>query len=165
MIKQFLTTALLAVAASSSFAAEPTPFSVGVDAGSTKFDGLSERTTSYGAFAGYQFNQYVGAELGYRRLGDLNIRRNNVVSSGGLDQASISVIGTLPMGNGFGALLRYGRVQIRQDGNNVDSERGNGALFGIGLQYAYTPTVAVRLEVQKPARDTNNLSAGLLFKF
>lgn len=165
MIKQFLTATLLTVAASSSFAAEPAPFYVGADVGSTKFDGVSDRTTSYGAFAGYQFNQYVGAELGYRRLGDITVTSGNNVSSGGLDQVSISVLGTLPLTNGFGALLRYGRVQFRQDGSNIDNEHRDGALFGIGLQYAYSTAVAVRLEVQKPAHGVNNLSAGVFFKF
>ena len=47
----------------------------------------------------------------------------------------------------------------------MDGPCGKRQPFDIGVQYAYTPTVAIRLEVQKPARDTNNLSAGLLFKF
>lgn len=165
MIKQFLTAALLAAAASSSFAAEPAPFYVGANVGSTKFDGLSDRSTSYGALAGYQFNQYVSAEFNYGRLGEVPVRIGNTVNHDGLDQASISVLGTLPFGNGFGGFLRYGRIQIRQDGKNVDSERESGALFGIGLQYAVSSTVAVRVEAQKPARDTSNIGASVIFKF
>ncbi len=163
MIKHFIASALLAATAASSLAAEATPFFVGVDAGSTKFDGISNRVTSYGAFAGYQFNQYVGAELSYRRLGDVTVNATN--TSGNIDESAISVLGTLPVGNGFGLLGRYGRTQFKQHGNNIGNDHGNGALFGLGVQYAFIPAMAVRVEVQKPAKGVDNVSASLIYSF
>lgn len=165
MIKHIVTAAVLAVVAASSLAAEATPFQVGADVGSSKFDGLSERITSYGVLAGYKFNRYVGAELSYRRLGDLTVTTPTRVTRGNLDQSAISVIGTLPLDNGLTLLARYGRTQLKQHGESIDSRYGNGALFGLGLQYPFTPALAGRLEVQKPAEGVNNISASLLYSF
>lgn len=165
MIKQVLAAAALAAYAATALAADNAPFYLGADVGTSKFDGLSDRQTSYGAVAGYQFNPYVGAELSYRRLGDVTVRTPTSATNGNVEQSAISVIGTLPVGNGFGLLARYGRTQLKQHGNNVDSERGDGALFGLGVQYAYTPALALRLEAQKPAKGVDNVSASLLFNF
>ena len=118
---------------------------------------------SYGALAGYQFTPYIGAEFGYRRLGDVTVYSNQHYSSGDLNQAVLSVVGTLPLSNNFALTARYGRVKIYQGGDNLGE--GNGALFGLGAQYAYTAAVKMRLEVQKPARGINNLSAALLYSF
>lgn len=165
MIKQYLAAALLFSAAAASLAAEATPFFVGIDVGSTKFDGLSDRQTSYGAFAGYQFTPYVGAELSYRRLGDVALYSPTRLSTGDVEQTALSVIGTLPLSSGFSLTGRYGRARLSQNGDNLYSERGTGALFGLGAQYRANDAITVRLETQKPADGVYNVSAGLFYSF
>jgi OOP family OmpA-OmpF porin len=44
-------------------------------------------------------------------------------------------------------------------------ESDTKALFGVGVGYEFTPTAAVRFEVQRPESDTTNMSVGLAFKF
>ena len=75
---------------------------------------------------------------------------------------------TLPPGERFGT---SGRVGINQ--RDVKGSSGGfsarddevGRLYGIGLQATVTPGVFARLEVQKPASEATNISAGLGFRF
>ncbi|GGE85122.1 RNA methyltransferase [Massilia psychrophila] len=41
----------------------------------------------------------------------------------------------------------------------------SGVLYGVGVGYAFTPTISARLEAQKPSSDTSNVAASLSLKF
>lgn len=93
---------------------------------------------------------------------------NGVKSDLSIDQAALSVIGTLPLAGGFNVFARYGRTKIDSKvsaGNVKPYESGDGAVFGAGVGYAFTPNVAVRIEYLSPAKDLRNLSAGVSCKF
>jgi OOP family OmpA-OmpF porin len=154
MFKKIAIAATLAMLASSSFAAGP--FYAGADVGSTKVDGFSDRETSYGAFVGYNFHQNFAVEGAYRRLADFGDET--------VDQAAVSVVGTLPLSNGFNVFgrLGYNRIEAKYDGGK-DSE--SKAVYGVGVGYAFTPTVSGRIEVQQPHSDVTNISAGVVFRF
>jgi OOP family OmpA-OmpF porin len=164
MFKKIAVAAALVAASSAVFAAGPTPFYAGVDVSSTKIDSLNEDKAGYGAFVGYQINQSVAVEGGYHRLVDSNINGGNVKA----DQMDLSLIGSVPLTEGFNLYGRigYNRVDYKFSGNGSSyKDHSNNALYGIGIGYAFTPVVSARLEVQKPNTDVTKLVAGVAYKF
>jgi len=149
MIKKFTVAALLAAASFAACAAQGN-FYVGGDIGSTKFKHYSS-DTSVGVFGGYNFNQNVAAELGYRDLGDFG---------GSIKQTSISVLGSMPVAN---RVAIYGRLGFNTlSGNGDDVTRG---LFGAGVSYEFTKQVTGRVELQRPYNNAHNLSVGVAYNF
>lgn len=172
MFKKIAAAASLILASSAAFAAQPSTFYAGADAGRTKVDDISGRETSAGAFVGYNFHQNFAVEGGYRRLADYDI---NVLTGGGfaggsvkVDQAHLSLVGSLPVGESFSVYGRLGlnrlEGKIRSAGFS-ESDSSTKALYGVGVSYAFNPQVSARLEVQKPSSDATNLSAGVSFQF
>ena len=132
----------------------------GVDVGSTKLDGMSDRQSSFGGFVGYQFNQNFAVEAGYRRLADFD----NVT----VDQTHASVIGILPLQSNFNVYGRLGYNHLDAKASYAHtsaSDSTSGVLYGVGVGYNFTPTITARLEAQKPASDTSNIGASLSLKF
>jgi OOP family OmpA-OmpF porin len=158
MIKKIAIAASLAVLASSAFAAPGTPgVYAGVDVGSSKVSGIDDRETSAGAFVGYNFNQNFALEAGYRRLFDAD--------EYSVDQAALSVIGTIPLNNGFSVYGRLGYNRLNLEVQDEGKAHESKALYGFGVGYAFTPTISGRVEVQKPHSDVTNVSAGVAFQF
>jgi opacity protein-like surface antigen len=160
MLKKIAFAAALAIVASSSFAQVRPSFYAGADVGSTKFDGMSDRQSSFGGFVGYQLNQSFAVEAGYRRLADFD--------SVTVDQTHASVIGILPLQSNFNI---YGRLGY----NHLDTKASapfsgtigstSSVLYGVGVGYNFTPNISARLEAQKPTSDTSNVGASLSLKF
>jgi hypothetical protein len=160
MFKKIVAAAALAVVASSSFAGTPGTLYGGLDVGSTKVDGISGKETSFGGFVGYNFHQNFALEGGFRRLA----KYDNVVGEDlTLDQTALSVVGTVPLSSGFNVFGRLGYNYLKADSNFSDSD--SGVLYGVGLGYNFSPTVAGRVEVQKPSSDSTNVSVGVAFQF
>jgi OOP family OmpA-OmpF porin len=164
MIKKIIAAAALSALASSAFAATPTAFYGGLDVGSTNVDGLDGNKTSFGGFLGYGFNQFFAVELGYRQLGKWNFYGADVTAK----QTHLSVVGSYPLSQQFDIYGRIGYNNIRGEASYQGvsgSADDNGGLYGVGLNYSFTPAVSARFEVQKPASDTTNYSVGVVFKF
>lgn len=137
---------------------------IGVDGGATKFDGFSGRHGSFGGFVGLQFTPNIAVEGAYRRLGAMTVAGVDVST----DQAALSLIGSIPMGNAFSAFGRLGYNRLSADASlHGASASGStsGGLYGLGLAYDASSNVAVRLEFQKPSSDSSNLSLAVAFKF
>jgi len=173
MFKKIAAASALIIASSAAFAAQPNTFYGGVDAGRTKVDGFPERDTSVGGFVGYNFHQNFAVEGGFRRLADYDfhiatIGNSSVPGNEKVDQAHLSLVGSLPVGESFSV---YSRVGVNYLTTKVSSSVYNGkhsdtkALYGVGVSYAFSPAVSARLEVQKPTSDSTNLSAGVSFQF
>lgn len=169
MFNKIVATAVLALVAAYSHAAEPAPFYVGADIGSTRFDPLQGNQSSFGGFVGYAINPYVAVEANYRRLARYDgVYVNGVKSDLDIDQTALSVIGTWPLAGGFNVFGRYGRTKIglKASASNVKpDDSGDGALFGVGVGYAVAPNVAVRLEYLSPAQQMRNISASVSYRF
>jgi hypothetical protein len=167
MFKKIAAAAALALVASSSFAAAPTGFYAGVDAGSTKIDDL-DSASSVGAFLGYGFNQFFAVEAGYRQLGKYDVYFPGATVDLKAKQTHVSVLGFYPLNPQLDIYGRLGYNKLRAEasyGNFSYGEDTDKALYGIGLNYSFTPAIAGRFEVQKPASDTTNYSVGVVFKF
>jgi OOP family OmpA-OmpF porin len=164
MFKKIAAAAALAIVATSAFAAQPTAFYGGVDVGSTKIDGVDDNKASFGGFLGYGFNQNVAVELGYRQLGKWDVLGADLKAK----QAHLSVIGSWPLNQQLDVYGRLGYNQLRAEASYAGYTYGedtSGALYGIGLNYSFTPAIAGRIEVQKPSSDSTNISVGVAFKF
>jgi hypothetical protein len=162
MFKKIIAAAALATIAASSFAATPGTIYAGVDVGSSKVDDISGHDTSYGAFVGYNFAQNFAVEGGYRRLGSLDVTGGDIR----FNQAAVSVIGTLPIANGFSVFSRLGFNRVESKSNYASLEGGeNGALYGVGVGYDFGNKLSARIEIQKPTSYSTNVSAGLAYSF
>jgi len=154
-------------ASSAAFAAEPLPFYAGIDAGSTKVKG-ADREGSYGAFFGYKFTPGIAIEGGYHRLADTEVRYAGVNTDLTVDQIDLSLIGTVPLSNGFDLYGRLGYNRLEAEARVAGfsaKEHDSHALYGLGLGYTFTPVVHGRVEVQKPESDVTRVLAGVAFRF
>lgn len=164
MLKKIAAAAALAIVASTAVAADAPAFYVGADIGQTKIDDADDNETSYGMFAGYQVNEMFAVEANYRVLADFAFLGADLKTT----QTGLSAIASMPLSNNFSVYgrLGYNRIDVEASGplGTADADE-SGVLYGVGLGYAFTPTVSARVEVQKPTSDSTNFSAGLSFKF
>jgi OOP family OmpA-OmpF porin len=168
MFKKIAFAATLAILASSAFAADRPSFYAGADVGSTKIDGISDRQSSFGGFVGYQFNQNIAVEAGYRRLADFDVISGVNRVGVTLDQTALSVVGTLPLSSGFNVFSRLGYNRLDAKGSSgyfSGTDSTSGVLYGVGVGYRFTENVTTRLEVQKPSSDSSNVAASLSLAF
>ncbi len=120
---------------------------------------------AYKVFLGYQFNRYVGLELGYFHLGQFKLHATTV-PAGTLDGkvlvqgGSFDVVGTMPISENFSALGRIGAQVARTRDtfsgsgavavmNATPSERELNVKVGVGLQYAFSQSLMVRAEAER----------------
>jgi hypothetical protein len=127
---------------------------------------LDEKQFTWGAFAGYQFTQYLGAEVGYNKP-----RRLNLIRSDDGDRVSFStsawtasVVGTIPLGNVWSLHARAGAarlkatVGVRWDGaSDSFSDSTTEAVYGGGVG-AIFEGARVRLDYQRVNADGSRLS-------
>lgn len=154
----------------------------------TSIDDTS-RSTGYKLFGGYQYNQNFSMEGGYYDLGKFGF--NATTSPAGtltgdtkLRGLNLDAVGTLPFTEKFSGIGRIGATY----GEAVDNFRGTGAVnvlnpspskleanykYGVGLQYAFTPALAMRMEVERyrvndavgNRGDVDLVSVGLVLRF
>jgi OOP family OmpA-OmpF porin len=172
MIRKIIAAAALAACAASSYAAEPGSVYAGVDAGTTRLDGNSTKS-SYGGFLGYQVLPNIAIEGAYRDLGHTDLY--GVRDKTG--QYSLSLVGSYPVTE---ALSLYGRLGVSRisHAGGFDIYNGLGEKYkldyrvnkarllpGIGASYKLTQKVSARVELQLPDNNSTNLSAGLSYSF
>lgn len=136
--------------------------------------------TSYKLFGGYQFNQNFSIESGFFDLGDYNYSAFTNPDGPGyatydIDGWFIDLVGTLPLTQKLDLLgrvgLNYADATTTIGGNGIitapgytNDSSGNNPKFGIGLQYAMTDNLGLRLEAERfrldvPVRDTGYITA------
>lgn len=147
------------------------------------------RDTGYKLFGGYQFNPNFALEGGYYDLGRFGFSANT--SPAGTLNGNIRVrglnldaVGILPFTEKLSA---FGRVGLNYadardsfsgsglvDVTNPDpSKRGLNYKLGVGLQYAFTESLAMRLEAERyriddavgNKGDVDLVSVGLVYRF
>ncbi len=168
MFKKIAFAATLAILSASSFAAENPAFYAGADVGATKLDGLSDRETSFGGFIGYQFHQNIAVELGYRSLADFDTTYSGTKVGVKVNQTALSLVGTLPLSNGFNVFGRvgYNHLEVKASVPGFTAaESDNKAMYGVGVGYAFNAKIAARVEVQKPSSDSRNVNIAVSYKF
>ncbi|MGZ3254072.1 MAG: OmpA family protein [Burkholderiaceae bacterium] len=148
-----------------------------------------DRDIGYKLYGGYQFNPNFAIEGGYFDLGKFGFTANTI-PKGTLDGnikvrgLNLDIVGTLPINEKFSAFGRGGLIYEQ----SRDSFSGTGAVgvrnpnpskldvgykFGLGLQYAFTKSLAMRTEVERyrindaigHKGDVDLLSIGLVYRF
>lgn len=164
MLKKMVMASALALMASSAFAAAPGSFYAGLDVGSTSLDRADGHPTSVGGFLGYNFATHWAVEGAVRDFGKFDVNGGDISVS----QASVSLIGTLPVGMHFDLFASVGYNHLNVDNNSrfvTLDDNPSGGNLAIGVAYHFTPTIAGRLQFQQAATDLSNASAGIVFQF
>jgi opacity protein-like surface antigen len=170
MFNKIALAASFALLSSTAFAAAPGQFTIGADAGTTRFksDGESGHRASQGLFTGYQINDTFGVEVGFRRL---NRQQEDFVDAK-VNQTSVSATAAFPIANNLKAYGRLGmnRIEVRGSVTFLGvreefKEHDTKIVSGFGLSYTFTPKLSARIELQRPMRDLLNLSAGIGYSF
>jgi OOP family OmpA-OmpF porin len=150
--------------------------------------GMDDRETAYKLFGGYQANRYLGFEAGYFSLGKFSTRATT--TGGGTLDGTMNfkgingdVVGTLPITENLAAIGRVG-VQIARNrsaytatgftpNDPAPNNRNTNYKVGAGLQYAFSPSVLGRTEIERYRVNdgpgsrgiVNTWSVGLVFPF
>ncbi|MGY0652479.1 outer membrane beta-barrel protein [Luteimonas sp. A537] len=154
--KIFAGTVLAAALGAASFgaahAAEPVGWYAGAGVGQSMIDEgwLDEEETGFQAFGGYQMHPNWGVELGYTDFGDIDI---SGVASLEADTVSLVAVGTLPFTEKFSGYAKGGfhswDADLRAPGIGRASDDGTDPTYGLGLQYRFTDTFALRGEYSR----------------
>ena len=147
--------------------------------------------TGWKLFGGYQFNKYLGAELGYVDLGRATARGTllgvAVSATAKAKGWEFLGVGTLPIADKFSAYGKAGLFRWDLDVSATGvvpgfapvavstSDKGTDFTFGIGLKYDFTKSIGARVEWQRykdigndattGKSDVDLLSVGVVFKF
>jgi OOP family OmpA-OmpF porin len=124
-----------------------------------------ERSTAYKLFGGYQFGPHIAVEAGYFDLGRFDFTATTV-PAGALDGRiklqglNLDLVGTLPLSERWSVIGRIG-AQAAQARDHFSgsgsvsvldanpSKREINPKLGIGLQYAFSPSMQVRAEAER----------------
>lgn len=148
-----------------------------------------DHSNGFKLYGGYQFGPYVAVEGGYFDLGRFGYTANTV-PTGTLDGEmrarglNLDLVGTLPLTRNLSALARVGvnhaRVNSRfastgavQVNNPTARKSETNVKYGLGLNYAFTDALAMRLEVERyrvndaigNKGDIDMVSVGLVYRF
>lgn len=167
-----------------------TGVSIGIDGGRAQARNVcdnvincSDDDTSVRVSLGYQFTPMVGVEAGYTSFGtvfDANDTTNSVTAKQDANAWTLSVLGTIPVGDRFGIYGRAGAARF--DNNNsgtvqgipVSNDNRTKPYFGAGLKFGLTDNVALRAEYQRymdlanvggRKDDVDAWSGGVVFSF
>ena len=147
------------------------------------------RDTGYKLFGGYQFNPNFALEGGYYDLGRFGFNANTV-PAGALNGnirvtgLNLDAVGFLPFTEklaGFGRVgLNYADARDSFNGSGLvdvtnpdPSKKSLNYKFGVGLQYAFTESLAMRVEAERyriddavgNKGDVDLVSVGLIYRF
>lgn len=126
------------------------------------FDVGNSSRTGGKIFAGYEFAPNFGMELGYVNFGDFS----------GLDAdgAFIDGVVKVPFTPQWAGLARVGVFQGRVDAGETNRD-GTSWKAGLGVQYSFTPNMAVRAEYERYKFDVlggpkaDMITAGFNYRF
>lgn len=163
MFKKIVLSTALLLSTGVAFAADDS-FYAGVSAGSSKFDTIDGRKTSFTGLVGYQFTKELAVEASYGSLGSFKILGADVDTK----QTALSLVGSVNVAKDVDLFARVGYNKLKADvsfSGRTGSGSDSGTLFGLGASYRFTENVSARLEWTRPASDTNNIGAAVVFKF
>jgi hypothetical protein len=121
---------------------------------------IDEVDAGFSATAGYRFNRYLAAELTYADFGkyerfDRFSDNTGVRYELGVSGPSVSVLGSLPLGEQWELFLRGGVLFSDQEvstklTNGIDRDYSDEVVIaGAGVQWSFAPRWATRLEYQR----------------
>lgn len=163
----------------SALAAEP-GFYVGGKIGAASVDGdfIDDDDTSYGAYAGWQFNPYFAVEGVYTNFGDVSVDLTPPeIDNRGLEPDSIGVraLGTFPVGEQFDLLagIGYHSFDLNPSGGEglldaVGDDSSTDLFYGVGVQFNFGTNWGVRAMYDRfefEGTDADEISLGVQYTF
>ncbi len=148
-----------------------------------------DRPTGYKLFGGYQINKYIAVEGGYFDLGQSGFVATTVpvgTLSGTIKVKGLNLdlVGTLPITDKFSAFARVGVNRAEAEDtftgtgrvralNSNPSKTDTNYKYGVGLRYAMTDALGVRVEAERyriddavgNKGDIDLVSVGLDYRF
>lgn len=138
-------------------------------------------------FLGYQFHRNFAVEAGLFHLGSFDYAyggpAGTISGTSRFRGLNLDLVGTLPITDRFSGIARIGAAytQTRSSvattgaigGGGTSSDRNWGPKIGVGLEYAFTPTLSMRAELERyrvedraRGRDYVDMaSIGLVYRF
>ncbi len=133
-----------------------------------------DKSVGFKVFTGGRFSPLFGVELGYFDLGKVDRNGGDVEAQG----ANLSLLGSVPIGDIFSLFGKVGgnyawtKTSSTVSGIRTGRRKDLGLSYGAGLQFDFTPILAVRADWDRyhlnyaGQREKSDLySVGLLFKF
>ena len=148
-----------------------------------------DRDTGYKIFGGYQINRNFSFEAGYFDMGKFGYIANTVPLGSLTGEIKIrglnlDLVGTLPISEKFSAFGRVGlsHAEARDTFTGTGlvhvvkpylTKRDDGVKYGVGMQYAFNESWAMRVEAERHRvndgvgnrGDIDLVSAGLIYRF
>ena len=148
-----------------------------------------DRFTGYKIFGGYQYSRYLAVEAGYFDLGNFGFNATTVPAGTlrgniKLKGMNLDLVGTLPISEKLSVMGRFGANYAEATDSFVGtgavkvldpnpSKRDTNLKVGLGLEYAFTPALAMRAEVERyrindaigNKGDIDLVSLGLVYRF
>lgn len=179
--KKILPAALLVALLPFGAHAAENGFYIGGQVGNASIDEdfLDDDDTSFGGYAGWQFNPYFALEGSYTNFGSLDGRITNgtdvVLFDTDPQSFALKAVGMLPIGEQFSLYANAGFHSWDLDqgsGDGIDDVVGDDSstdpTYGIGGKFDFTNNWAVRAQLQRyefDDADLDELSLGVQYTF
>jgi len=139
--------------------------------------------SAYSGFFGYQFNKYLGAEIGYTEIGESRVSDSTTAVTWKVKGGEFLGVGTIPINPRFEV---YGKVgvflwDVNQSCTGASclfssqGETGTDLTYGLGAKFNFSRWTGVRVQFQRymdvgdeattGKSDIDVLSIGIVFKF
>lgn len=163
---------------------------VGGSVGQSKIDcstggvpGVScdDSDTAFRVLGGYQFNKYLGAELGYADLGKATISGAGISASVEAKAWDLVAVGRVPLADKFSLFGKLGMYRADSDLSSntalipASSDSNTDVTYGLGAQYDFNKNLGVRAEWQQYKKvggdstggegDVDVMSLGVVYRF
>lgn len=150
-----------------------------------------DRDRGYKVFGGYQLNRNFAIEAGFFDLGSFGYTARTVPAGSltgdvRIKGVNLDLVGLWPLTDKLSALGRVGVTSTRSDArfsatgaasgpyaDSSPSQRSTNHKFGVGLNYDFTPSWAMRVEAERyrirdavgNKGDADMVSVGLIYRF
>ena len=133
--------------------------------------------TAFKIFGGYQFNKYLGAELGYAALGDVKATFPTGDVTVEAKAWDVMAVGTFPVADRFNVFGKLGWFRADSDASGLasGSDSSSGLTYAIGAGYDFTRNFGLRAEWQRYTdvggnnvggeTDADVMSIGVVYRF
>jgi opacity protein-like surface antigen len=163
---------------------------VGGSVGQSKIDcstggvaGVScdDSDTAFRVLGGYQFNKYLGAELGYADLGKATLSAAGLSASVEAKAWDLVAVGRVPVADRFSLFGKLGMYRADSDLSSntalipASSDDNTDVTYGLGAQYDFNKNLGVRAEWQQYKKvgsdstggegDVDVMSVGVVYRF
>lgn len=158
-LKVVLLTSLLPLAASAS--QELTPWYVGAGLGVNNYEHVATQNGedspyAWDVFAGYMFNDYFGAEIGFRDLGNTDWTEAGISNDVSVKGSTLGLVGIWPLANRWSlsaeAGVMYYSLENSQNFNNQStsySDSDFAPYLGAGVGYNFTDNLKLQAKYRR----------------